>query len=210
MLIRMEPLRAQDGGTLTRVLVTLLVIAVLLFAGLYFFTKAQHPLAAGDPVDAHLAFSDVLQNHGTTTEPKVALEPNGQIFVATTVRNTGGRTVTLQGLGTVGVDPEVPYIPVDLRLGDGTATTSEATAPFSPTKLAPGTDVGVLVTYAVNPNLNCSFFSDLSAGGGTEIDSFPVRFTTFGIENQQTLSFGAPIVTIERPTRAACDVATGG
>ena len=210
MLSRMGRWRSADGGVLTKLLITLLVIAVLLFAGLYFFTKAQSPLALGNDVDAHLAFSDVLQNHGTTTDPRVSLEPNGQIFVATTIRNTGGSTVTLKGLGTVSEESEVPYIPVDIRLGDGTATAESATAPFTPTKLAPGRSVGVLVTYAVNPNLNCSLFSGVSAGSGTEILSFPMRFTTYGIEDQQTLSFTRGIVTVERPTRAVCDAALGG
>lgn len=206
----MRRLSVQDGGTLTRILVTLLVFALLIFAGLYFFTKAQAPLALGSAVDAHLAFSDVLQNHGTAIDPKITLEANGQVYVATTVRNTGGSTVTLKGLGTVGPDPEVPYIPVDIRLGDGTATETGATAPFTPTPLPSGGSVGVLVLYVVNPNLNCDLFTDLSAGSGTEIASFPMRFTTFGIENEQTLSFTKALVTVERPTRADCDAATGG
>ena len=210
MLSRMRPRRAQDGGVLTKLLITLLVIAVLLFGGLYFFTKAQSPLALGDDIDVHLAFSDVLQNQGTTTEPKVALEPNGQIFIATTIHNTGRSTVTLTGLGTVGDESDVPYIPVEVRLGDGTATDQTATAPFTSTRLPPGGSVGVLVTYAVNPNLNCSLFSDLSAGSGTEIRSFPMRFTTYGIEDEQTLSFKHGIVTVERPTRAGCGAALGG
>ena len=134
----MRRLLAQDGGTLTRILVTLLVFAVLIFAGLYFFTKAQKPLALGNAVDAHLAFSDVLQNHGTAIDPKITLEPNGQVYVATTVHNTGGSTVTLEGLGTVDPDPEVPYVPVDIRLGDGTATETGATTPFTPTPLPSG------------------------------------------------------------------------
>jgi len=210
MLIRMRRWSMQDGGTLTRVLVTLLLFAVLIFAGLYFFTKAQQPLALGDAVDAHLAFSDVLDDHGTADDPKITLEANGQIYVATTVRNTGGQTVTLEGMGTVGPDTEVPYVPVDIRLGDGTATDTGATTPFTSTPLPSGGSVGVLVLYAVNPNLNCALFTDLSAGSGTEIASFPMRFTTFGIENEQTLSFTTAIVTVERPTRAACDAATGG
>jgi type II secretory pathway pseudopilin PulG len=200
----------QDGGTLTRVLVTLLVFAVLIFAGLYFFTKAQHPLALGNAVDATVAFSDVLRNQGTDIDPKITLAPNGQVYVATTVHNTGDQTVTLEGLGTVPVEPEVPYIPVDLRLGDGIATDTAATTPFTNTPLPPGGSVGVLVLYVVNPSLNCTLFTDLSAGSGTEIASFPMRFTTFGIENQQTLSFTKAIVTVERPTRADCDAATGG
>ena len=68
----------------------------------------------------------------------------------------------------------------------------------------------MLVLYVVNPNLNCDLFTDLSAGSGTEIASFPMRFTTFGIENEQTLSFTKTLVTVERPTRADCDAATGG
>jgi hypothetical protein len=209
MLSRMERWRSQDGGGLTKVLITLLLIAVLAFAGLYVFTKAQSPLALGNDLDIGLAFSDVLQNQGSTTDPQVALKPNGQIFVATTIHNNGRSTVTLTGLGTVRDEGEVPYIPVEIRLGDGTATDRAATAPFTSTPLPPGGSVGVLVTYAVNPNLNCSLFSGVSAGSGTAIGSFPMRFTTYGIEDEQTLSFAHAIVTVERPTRAGCGAALG-
>ena len=86
----MRRLSAQDGGTLTRILVTLLVFALLIFAGLYFFTKAQKPLALGNVLDARLAFSDVLQNHGTETDPKTSRSSR-------TARSTSRRRCAIPG-----------------------------------------------------------------------------------------------------------------
>jgi len=192
----------QRGGTLTKVLVTILVVALVLFAGLYFFTKAQSPLAAGQ---AQVAFNDVLANHGSALAPQVSLEPNGQIYVATTIRNTGRVPIKIQGLGTPEHSGELPYVPGELRLGDGKTPDPSQAAPFQPKELGSGESIGVLVTYFPNVDLICQLFSGLSAGAGTQITSFPLRYTTFGIEDQQTVEFDHPIVTVERPTKADCE-----
>jgi hypothetical protein len=192
----------EGGGALTRVLVTALVIAVIAFGTIYVFTKAQSPLAAGEP---QVAFNHAVTNRGTALEPTIGLVPNGQIYVATTIRNTGRAPITLQGLGTPEGVGEDPYVPADLRLGDGTTADPGAAAPFESTRLGSGESVGVLVTYYPNVDLICRLFSDLSAGSGTLITSFPIRYTTFGIEDQQTVRFDHPVVTVERPTRADCE-----
>ena len=91
-------LRDQRGGALTKFLATLLVLALLASAALFVYTRSQDPLALG--VDATVGYNTVLADHGTTTDPVVKLEPNGQIYVATTVRNDGTLPVTITGLGT--------------------------------------------------------------------------------------------------------------
>src|SRR5439155_892396 len=79
--------RDRGGGALTKVLATLLVLALLASAALFVYTRSQDPLAVG--VDASVGYNAVLADHGTLSDPLVKLEPNGQIYLATTVRNEG-------------------------------------------------------------------------------------------------------------------------
>ena len=139
---RMTRLHDHDGGALTKVLATLLVLALLASAALFVYTRSQDPLALG--VDAFVGYNAALADHGTPTDPLVTLEPNGQIYVATTVRNDGTLPVTITGLGQSPNDDQTPYIPVELHLGDGkTANPAGSTSGFQPAKLNPGTGIGI-------------------------------------------------------------------
>ncbi len=89
----MTRLHGHGGGALTKVLATLLVLALLASAALFVYTRSQNPLALG--VDAFVGYNAALADHGTPTDPLVTLEPNGQIYVATTVRNDGTLPVTI-------------------------------------------------------------------------------------------------------------------
>jgi hypothetical protein len=202
-------LRDQRGGALTKFLATLLVLALLASAALFVYTRSQDPLALS--VDAAVGYNTVLADHGTTTDPVVKLEPNGQIYLATTVRNEGTLPVTITGLGTPPDEEQTPYIPVELHLGDGkTADPAASPSGFEPQKLDPGTGIGILVVFAANAKLICSVFTDTSEGSGTEIRSFTLKYTTYGIPDSQTLDVGHTLVAVARPTRTECEQALSG
>jgi hypothetical protein len=205
---RMIRLRDQRGGALTKLLATLLVLALLASAALFVYTRSQDPLALG--VDAFVGYNTVLADHGTPTDPVVKLEPNGQIYVATTVRNDGTLPVTITGLGTPPDEEQTPYIPVELHLGDGKTADPASTSGFEPQKLNPGTGIGILVVFAANAKLICSVFTDTSEGSGTEIRSFTLKYTTYGIPDSQTLDVGHTLVAVARPTRTECEQALSG
>ncbi|TMK36817.1 MAG: hypothetical protein E6G58_04670 [Actinobacteria bacterium] len=205
----MTRLRDREGGALTKVLATLLVLALLASAALFVYTRSQDPLALG--VDASVGYNAVLADHGTPSDPLVKLEPNGQIYLATTVRNEGSLPITITGLGQPPADEQTPYVPVELHLGDGkTADPAGSTSGFEPTRLNPGTGIGVLVVFAANSKLICSVFTDTSEGSGTEIRSFTLKYTTYGIPDSQTLDVGHTLVAVARPTRTECEQALGG
>jgi len=207
MLLRM--IRGdQAGGALTKVLVTLLVLALLALAGLFAYTRSQNPLSAAD--DHAVGFSAALADHGTATDPTVALEPNGQIYLATTLNNDGSLPIEIRGGVATNQDRESPYIPVDVLLSDGKSTNPDAAAHFDTDRIDPHHGVGILVVYAANVDLNCDLFTDTSSGVGSSLQTFPIRYTTFGIPDQQTVDLGQPIVTVTQPTRAQCEAVTGG
>jgi hypothetical protein len=205
----MTRLHDHGGGALTKLLATLLVLALLASAALFVYTRSQDPLGLG--VDATVGYNAVLADHGTPTDPLVKLEPNGQIFLATMVRNDGSLPVTITGLGQPPADEQTPYIPVELHLGDGkTADPAASTSGFEPARLNPGTGIGILVVFAANSKLICSVFTDTSEGSGTEIRSFTLKYTTYGIPDSQTLDVGRTLVAVARPTRAECEQAISG
>ncbi|HEY6680423.1 MAG TPA: hypothetical protein VI276_04365, partial [Actinomycetota bacterium] len=129
---------------------------------------------------------------------------------ATTVRNDGTLPVTITGLGTPPDEEQTPYIPVELHLGDGKTADPAGASGFEPQKLNPGTGIGILVVFAANAKLICSVFTDTSEGSGTEIRSFTLKYTTYGIPDSQTLDVGHTLVAVARPTRTECEQALSG
>ena len=205
---RMTRPEVERGGALAKLLGTLFVLLLLVSAGLFIYTRTQNPLSVSE--DAAIGFNDALSDHGDATQPLVKLEPNGQIYLATTVRNDGNLPITITGLGEPPDEEQTPYIPVDLFLGDGKSTDPDAATSFAPTKLTPGTGVGILIQYAANSKLICSLFTDTSEGSGTEIRAFTLKYTTFGIPDTQTLDLGRGFADVARPTRTECEQLTGG
>jgi hypothetical protein len=201
----MKPGSDERGGVVLRLIATLFVLLLLATVGLFIYTRTQDPLSVNE---ATIGFNAVLADHGPSDAPVVQLEPNGQIFVATIIHNDGSLPITITGLGPPSDEEQTPYIPVAMDLGDGKTADPGAATTLTPTKLASGSGLGVLVTYAANPNLLCSLFTDTSEGSGTEIRSFTIRYTTFGIPATQTLDVGRALATVARPTRAECDQAT--
>lgn len=194
------------GGAVLRLIATLFVLFLLATGGLFIYTRTQDPLSVSE--DATVGFNAVLADHGPSDAPVVGLEPNGQIYVATIIHNDGSLPITITGLGPPSDEEQTPYIPVEIHLGDGKTADPGAATTFTPTKLGSGGGLGVLVTYAANSNLLCSLFTDTSEGSGTEIRSFTIRYTTFGIPATQTLDVGRALATVERPTRTECEQAT--
>src|SRR5437879_13390788 len=84
---RMTRLHDHGGGALTKVLATLLVLALLASATLFVYTRSQDPLALG--VDAFVGYNAALADDGTPTDQLVTLERHRLIVVAMTVRKHG-------------------------------------------------------------------------------------------------------------------------
>ena len=206
MLSPMTHASDDRGGALLRLIATLFVLFLLASAGLFIYTRTQDPLSLG--ADATIGFNAALADHGPSEAPEVQLEPNGQIYLATTVQNDGSLPITITGLGPPSDEEQTPYIPVDIKIGDGKSTDPNQAATFTSHKLPSGTGVGVLITYAANPNLLCTLFTDTSEGGGTTIQSFTLKYTTYGIPATQTLDVGRALATVARPTRTECEQAT--
>jgi hypothetical protein len=205
---RMRRWDEHDGGAVAKLVGTILVLLLLVSGGLFIYTRTQDPLSVSD--EAAVGFNEALADHGTSDPPLVQLEPNGQIYLATTIRNDGSLPITITGLGEPSDEEQAPYIPVDLFLGDGKSTDPGTAAHFTPTKLSPHTGIGILIEYAANPKLVCSLFTETSEGISTEISSFSLKYTTYGIPDTQTLDFGRALVDVARPTRTECEQATGG
>jgi len=196
----------DEGGVLAKVLGWLLVLMVAASIGVYAYVRTQEPLALSEPT---VGWNDAVQQAPAPEGADVVLTVNGQIYVATTVRNTGRLPVTLQGLGDLGDTAQAPYIPVEILLSTGASVDPASAATFSPVRLAHQSGVGVLVVYAPNPDLVCRLFTDTRNGPGTSLQSFPIRYATFGIDATQVLSFAEPVVTVAQPTQQECESATG-
>lgn len=196
----------DEGGALAKVLGWLLVLAVAGSVGVYAYVRTQEPLALGD---TSVGWNDPVQRAGAPDGADVVLTRNGQIYVATTVRNTGRLPATLQGLGDLGDTAQAPYIPVEILLGTGSSVDPAAAAAFSPVGLAARSGIGVLLVFAPNPDLVCRLFTDTRNGPGTSLLSFPIRYSTLGIDATQVLSFAEPVVTVAQPTQQECERATG-
>lgn len=179
----------EDGISLAKIVAWLLVLFVLASGGLFMYVRWQVPLALGP---------------ATVSEELVGLEPNGLVYVATFVRNTSGLPVTLQGLGKLGETDQALLVPVDIRLGDGSSPTESGTARFTPIQLDPDSGVGVLIVYAPNPDLICKLFPEERTDETQELSTFPLRYTTYGIPQEQTLRGNEPFFTVKRPTSAQC------
>ncbi len=182
---------------MAKVIAWLLAVALVVSGGMFFFIRNMQPLALGG--------SEVGVNDALASEPldRLVLEPNGQVYVATIVRNTGRFPVNLEGIGEMDDSTQLPYLPVELRLGNGTTPSPEGSATFAPTRLDPGTGIGILVVFAANPGLLCEIFTE-EQGSGFAYDTIPLRFTTYGIAGSQTLVFDETLFSVARPTQEAC------
>lgn len=185
-------MRSQAGGAIAKLLVVMLLLVVAAIAVLFAYGRRQQPLAIGEP---HLVTAA-----GPARGPTVALAPDGQVLVATMVRNTGRLPVRLEGLA-VSVAAGEPLVASSIGLGNGRDPTSAAA--FTPVALDPGEGIGVVLTYTVDPAFPCA-----SATGEAALAPAVVRFSSYGVASTQALPWSEPVPTATGLTRAACERAT--
>ena len=195
----------ETGGIATRLLVGLFLLAVVGSAAMYLILRNDEPLALSPT--ASVDMNKALRDAEVPADADVVLVRGGEVYVATFVRNDGRFTVTFEGLGDLGEVDDVPYIPVDIRLGDGTEADPSGTAAFTSQTLDPGEGVGVLVIYTPNPDLVCQLLPEEAAGKGTVIDRFPVRGSVFGVSFDEELVASDPWAKVAPASRAECEAA---
>jgi hypothetical protein len=190
----MRPLTDDRGGIVAKLLGILLVLAILASAAVYVYGKGQQPLEADI---AHTATSD-----GDRQAATIGVGPHMAVYAATIVRNAGRLPVTIEGLASVPREPSQPYVPITIELGDG-KTANPTNGAFVPPSLDPGTGIGVVVTYAIDPNLDCSAYTRRPSKR-VPFPPLPLRLSSYGVDTTQTLTFEiAP--TVSGITEAACE-----
>lgn len=199
------PVEHDSGGVATKLLITVFAVAVVGSIAIYVFLRNDQPFALSP--EAAVDVNQTLREAKTPEDGTIPLVRGGEIYVATFVRNDGRFPVTLEGLGDLGEVDDVPYIPVELRLGDGTEPDPSGTAVFAPQTLDPGEGVGVLVIYTPNPDLLCQLLTEEPTGRGTTIDGFAVTGSTYGVSFEQLLTAAEPYAKVAPPSRADCEAA---
>jgi hypothetical protein len=195
----MTTLADERGGVLAKLLLWIVVLAVLAGGALYIYGTHQQPLELGPSV--HVASSD-----GDTQPSTVTVTPGAIVSVATFVYNRGRLPITLEGLGA-DAPHDAPLVPVELRLGDGTSTAPAKTAVFTKKALDPGSGIGVLIVYGVNPDLACNRYGD-QPGEPTSLPPVTLRFSSYGIDTTQSIELGRGAPTVAGLTRTQCEAAT--
>lgn len=195
----------ESGGAVTKLLVVVFLVLVAASGAMYVFLRGDDPLALSP--EATVGVNRALRRTDVPSDATVTLVRGAEVYVATFVRNDGRFPVTFEGLGDLGEVDDVPYIPVEIRLGDGNEPDPEGTAVFTPQTLDPGEGIGVLVIYTPNPDLLCQLLPDEAAGRGTTIDGFPVEGSSYGVSFAQQLRAAEPYATVAPASRAECEAA---
>ncbi|MFL5791995.1 MAG: hypothetical protein ACJ76A_10875 [Actinomycetota bacterium] len=190
----MTRLADERGGALAKLLGILLVLAVCASGAVYVYGKTEQPLSADI---AHTATSE-----GGREPTTVAVAPNVVVYVAEIVHNDGRLPVTIEGLAEQG-DSTEPYVPIAIELGDG-KTPKPTNGAFVPPSLDANTGIGVVVTYAINPNLDCSSYG-ARPSGPTPFPPLPLRLSTYGVDTMQTVRPDLGLPKVSGITRASCE-----
>jgi hypothetical protein len=190
----MRRLSDEYGGIFTKLLGILLVVGIIATAALYIYGKRQQPLSAEG---VHVGTSDGGRQSG-----HIELAPGRSVYVATVVRNDGPLPVTLEGIAQAEVSPTDAYVPVSIELGDG-KTPKPVSGAFTPPSLDAHTGIGVVVTYAINPNMACARFGD-TPGDPVPLAPVPMKISTYGVDTTQTLGVPGPPM-VGGITKAACE-----
>jgi hypothetical protein len=199
----LRALAREAGSVLTKLLAWLVVLAVLASGGLFVYVRSQEPLTLGD---ATVRTNGVLKHVDPPNGADVAYRARGEIYVATFVRNTGRLPVNLEGLAEPGGGGS-PYVAVSLQLGTGTDTDPSQAADFTSFQIDPDTSVGVFVTYRANPDLVCQAVPVDPSSASVDLDSFSVRYNSYGIERTQEVRSDTPFVTSAAAARTGCEQA---
>jgi hypothetical protein len=190
----MSRLADEDGGVIAKLLGILLVLAVCASAALYVYGKHQQPLSLQG---AHAATGDGQRGPAT-----VGVTKGSAVYVATIVHNDGRLPVTLDGLAPGAIGPTDAYVPISLALGDG-KTPKPSSAAFVPPSLGPGTGIGVVVTYTINPNLACERFTE-TPSDPTPLPPVPLRLSSYGVDTAQTVPLAQGAPTVSGITKTSC------
>lgn len=196
-----DRLRDEAGGAIGRLLKWVLLLALLASAGLWYFVASQSPLAIGRATVAGEGVGRDLS--------AVPLRADGHVVVAMFLRNTGRLPLTLEGPGALTGAETDPYVPVALRLGDGSTASLAASAPFTPLTLRAGESVGIAVVFGPNPHLRCARLP-ARVGADTErtpLERFAIRYSVYGIEQTQVLTADPPFAIAAPVARADCQAA---
>jgi hypothetical protein len=184
----------QSGGATAKLLGLLLVVALLASAALYAYGANQQPLALG-------ALTAGAKNLGRDTTA-VTLDRDGALRFAAIVRNAGRLPITLEGVATPTGKPQ-PLIVASIGLGDG--ADPAAAAVFTPVALDPGTGIGIVIEFAMNPFYPCDRLGN-DPSQALPLPPMPLRFSSYGITGTQMLeSADAPVVV--GLTRKVCATA---
>ena len=191
----MTRLADERGGVIAKLLGILLVLAVCASAALYIYGKHHQPLSLQD---AHVATADGQRDPAT-----VGVAPGSAVYVATIVHNDGRLPVTIEGLAPAGTAPTDAYVPISIQLGDG-KTPRPASGAFVPPSLDAGTGIGVVITYAINPNLECSHFTN-TPSDPTPFPPVPLRLSSYGVDTTQTVPLAQGAPTVSGITKTTCE-----
>jgi len=185
----------EAGGAIAKLLGILLVLAVCASAALYVYGKHQQPLSIQG---AHVETGDGQRDPAT-----VGVTKGGAVYVATIVHNDGRLPVTLDGLAPVAIGPTDAYVPISLALGDG-KTPKPSSGAFVPPSLDARTGIGVVVTYAINPNLACGRFTE-TPSDPMPLPPVPLRLSSYGVDTTQTVPLAQGAPTVIGITKRSCE-----
>jgi hypothetical protein len=195
----------EAGGALAKVLVSLLIVAILLVSGIVAYVESTDAIRAG----SYTVGGNAGAGAGTGDPPSFRLGRGGEIYVATTLVNESRFSIRIEGIGDPGDVGQEPYIPREIRLGNGTTATLDATSLFSPVNLSSGSGVGVVIVFAVNPDLVCKLFPEQREQTRTEYDAVPIKYSSLFVSKTDDIGFGSELFVVEQPTRSECESATG-
>jgi hypothetical protein len=195
----------ETGGALAKVLVFLLIVVILLVSGTVAYVESTDAIRAG----SYTVGGNAATGAGAGDPPAFRLGRGGEIYVATTLVNDARFSIRIEGIGDPGDVGQEPYIPREIRLGNGTTATLGATSLFAPVDLSSGSGVGVVIVFAVNPDLVCKLFPDQPEDTQTEYDVVPVKYSSLFVGKTDDIGFGSELFAVQQPTRSECQAATG-
>jgi hypothetical protein len=202
MLCRMG---REDGGALAKILVALVVLVIVAAGGIVAYVQSTDAIRTG----SYTVGGNEATGAGTGDPPTFRLARGGEIYIATTLVNDGRFPIRIEGIGDPGDVGQEPYIPREIRLGDGSTASVDGTSLFRPVRLSPGSGVGVVIVFGVNPDLVCKLFPDARAETETSYETAPVRYSTLLVGKTDDVGFGSELFAVEQPTRSECESATG-
>ncbi len=195
----------EDGGALAKALIALLVVVILAISGAVAYIESTDAIRTGN----YAVGGNAGSGTGTGDPPVFQLGRGAEIYVATTLVNEGRFPIRIDGIGDPGDVGQEPFIPSEIRLGNGSTPRLEETSLFRPVSLRVGAGIGVVIVFVVNPDLVCKLFPDERADTQTNYGTAPVKYSTVFVTKTDDVGFGTDLFTVQQPTRSECEAATG-